>query len=110
MCVRVRSSKEIPPRPKEFEGALALYGLAKEANEKSIRSAFTRFGTVVSVRVGGWPPAVLRFSTHEAALAALNEGPLVAVCGGLSHLYKDLPYDQKGWCAAIASLPHSTRA
>ena len=75
--------KEVPPRPKKYDGALALFDLAAGANEEIIRSAFSRFGTIVSVTVGGWPPAILRFSTHEAALAALKAGPPVAVCGGL---------------------------
>ena len=95
--------KEIPPRPKEFEGGLALFGLADEANETTIRSELSRFGAITSVTVGGWPPAVVRFGAHEAveaALAALGASPPAALCQDLAHLYKEVPYDDKGWCEA----------
>ena len=91
--------KEIPARPKEFEGGLALYGLADGANEASLRSELSPFGTIDSITVGGWPPAVVRFSTHEAAAGAFADKKAGGeTFQGLGHLYKDLPYDDKGWC------------
>ena len=42
--------KEIPPRPKEFDGALCLFGLAADGvNEAVIRSAFCSFGGIKGV-------------------------------------------------------------
>ena len=102
--------KEIPKRPKEYDGALALFGL-KVSDESSIRQAFEEYGTVVSCEVGGHPEAKVFFSTHEAALHAKESASkLVHICGGIDTLYNDRSYDGRsgeagrdnddgrGWC------------
>ena len=62
--------KEIPPRPKEFDGALCLFGLEDGKDAAAIRAAFGHSGDEsvdVELRSG---MAVVRFATHDAALAA----------------------------------------
>ena len=97
--------KEIPARPKEYEGALALFDLQKDATKETIKSAFeAKFGREGLVEVtcdpDKWPPAVVRYDSHETALAVLKEfqSPSesdkdLAVCGGLDTLYNDRSYD-----------------
>jgi hypothetical protein len=85
--------KEIPPRPAEYDGALALFGL-KVMDEKSIMQAFEEYGVVVSCEVGGHPEAIVRFSTHAAALDAKRAADsLIHICGGIDTLYNERSYD-----------------
>ena len=109
MCIRDRYAsaiattvlqlKEVPARPAEFNGQLALYALEDGVDEATIRTALEPNGTIVKVElVGGWPPAVVYFDSHESALKAVAAGaPLV--CKGLATLYNELAYHAKGWCA-----------
>jgi hypothetical protein len=101
--------KEIPTRPEEFDGALALFDLRKDATKETIESEFetwqTKCGREGLVKVtfeppGSWPPAVVRYDSHETALAVLKEfqslsesDQKLAVCGGLDTLYNDRSYD-----------------
>ena len=62
--------REIPLRPAEFDGALCLFNLTEGVDEAQIRAALERFGTIENCKLGGWPSAIVRFSTHEAAVAA----------------------------------------
>ena len=59
--------KEIPERPDEFHGALCLFDLKKDVDESQIKKALEVFGTIQDkgIEIGGWPSAVVRFSTHE---------------------------------------------
>ena len=61
---------EMPQRPKYYDGALAVFGLAEDVDEAKLCVAFAEFGVVESVEIGVWPSAIVRFVTHEAALAA----------------------------------------
>ena len=61
--------REIPPRPAEYDGALCLFDLGKDTNETTIRVALSKFGEIVSIEIGEWPPAIVRFNKHGAALA-----------------------------------------
>ena len=91
--------KEIAPRPKEYDGLLALYGLKNGTDEAMLHRELSCFGTIVSIRVGGWPPAVVGFSKQETAEAALDVMRVgCAVCDAVAPYYKMLPYDIKGWC------------
>ena len=104
IATTVLQLKEVPPRPKEFDGQLALFGLVEDVNEEMIRNTFGKHGTIVKVElVGGWPPAVVYFDSHKSALKAADAGAL-AVCKGQSTLYSELPYDKKGWCVHTAPL------
>ena len=97
--------KEIPTRPEDFNGALALFDLQKDATKETIESEFeAKFGRKGLVKVtcdpGSWPPAVVRYDSHETALAVLKEfqslsesDEKLAVCGGLDTLYNDRSYD-----------------
>ena len=84
--------KQIPERPPEFDGALCLFDLKDGVDESSITKALEGFGTINSIELGGWPPAVVRFSTHEAAIQAKRAPPL-SVCGGADTLYNERSYD-----------------
>ena len=84
--------REIPARPTEFEGALCLFNLTEGVDEPKIRTALKRFGTIQDCKVGGWPSAIVRFSTHEAALAAKRTAPL-RICAGVDTLYNERSYD-----------------
>ena len=108
--------KEIPLRPPEFDGAVCLFGLKpekkddeiREALEKKIRKALKCFGTIKGIELNR-DPAVVRFTTHEAALQAEKEG-LPELCGGIGTLYNERSYDGRkgeanrsdddgrGWC------------
>ena len=87
--------KEIPERPAEFDGALCLFDLAEGVGEPDIREKFQMFGGIVSYEAGaGKTPAVVRFSTHEAALAAKRAAStLTSLCGGIDTLYNECSYD-----------------
>ena len=86
--------KEIPPRPAEFDGALCLFDLAEGVDEPVIRARLQGFGQITSVAFGTFPPAVVRFSTHEVALAVKRAAAeLTGLCGGIDTLYNEQSYD-----------------
>ena len=99
--------KNIPPRPPEYDGAICLFDLAPHADEATIKMALAEFGTIKSVTVGGWPPAVVRFATHDTAIAVKEAAErLKGIAGGIDTLYNERPYDDghggdggRGWCA-----------
>ena len=84
--------KEIPERPAEFHGALCLFTLAEGVGEAQIRTALKSFGAIEDCQLGGWPSAIVRFSTHEAALAAKRAAPF-SICAGVDTLYNERSYD-----------------
>ena len=95
--------KEIPPRPAEFDGALCLFDLREGVNEKAIRAALDRFGTIKSCELGSRTPTIVRFSEHAAAMAAkdaatMGDHDLSTICGGIDTLYNERPYEDRGWC------------
>jgi hypothetical protein len=81
--------KEIPPRPKAFDGRLCLFGLKSGVNEEAIRDAF---GEVASCCLGDDPPTLL-FPSHEAALRAKEVGHWSELCEGVDMLYNERSYD-----------------
>ena len=90
--------KEIPPCPVNMRGALCLFDLQPGADEPTIRAALEPFGTVNSIEIGSWPPAVVRLATHDAALAIKEvAATLVHICAGIDTLYNDHPYNGRGW-------------
>ena len=89
--------KEIPPRPADFDGAICLFDVHAGKDANSIRDALLRFGRVVSVDTDR-DPVLVRFSTHEEALAAKGAGA-PSLCKGIDTLYNERPYDERGWCA-----------
>jgi hypothetical protein len=84
--------KEIPERPADFHGALCLFTLAQGVDETTIRAELERFGSIQDCKLGGWPSAIVYFSTHEAAVAAKRAAPL-SICEGVDTLYNERSYD-----------------
>jgi hypothetical protein len=93
----VLQSREIPPRPMAFDGALCLFGLKPTTGEAAVRTTLGSFGTLVAFEPTRNPP-VARFASHEAALAAKRAGPWPELCDGVDTLYNERPYDERGWC------------
>ena len=86
--------KEIPQRPTEFDGAVALFGLAAGVDESKIREALIPFGVIESCQMGGWPECIVRFTTHESALRAKRAAAeLKHIAAGVDTLYNDRSYD-----------------
>eukprot|EP00900_Chrysochromulina_parva_P004336 jgi/Chrpa1/13903/Chrysochromulina_OHIO_Genome00006180-RA len=93
----VLQSREIPRRPKAFDGALCLFGLKPTMGEAAVRTTLGCFGTIVAFELTRNPP-VVRFASLEAALAAKRAGPWPELCDGVDTLYNERPYDERGWC------------
>eukprot|EP00966_Prymnesium_polylepis_P282174 6520307-Prymnesium_polylepis.1 len=83
--------KEIPERPPEFDGAICLFGLGEGVEEALIRKRFGRHGVIMSYEAGaGSTPAIVRFSTHETALAAKRMASgLTDLCAGIDTFYNE---------------------
>ena len=81
---------EIPPRPREFDGALCLFGL--KADGQAIRAAFDAFGEITSLELEK-SPAVVHFAAHAAALAVREAGPWPELCDGVGTLYNERSYN-----------------
>jgi hypothetical protein len=93
----VLQSREIPPRPKAFDGALCLFGLKLTTDEAALRETLGGFGTIDAFELKRNPP-VVRFASHEAALAAKRAGPWPELWDAVDTLYNERPYDERGWC------------
>jgi hypothetical protein len=93
----VLQSREIPPRPKSFDGALCLFGLKPTMGEAAVRETLGCFGAIVALELTRNPP-VVRFASHEMALDAKRAGPWAELCDGVDTLYNERPYDERGWC------------
>eukprot|EP00900_Chrysochromulina_parva_P019272 jgi/Chrpa1/27346/Chrysochromulina_OHIO_Genome00027313-RA len=94
----VLQSREIPPRPEAFDGALCLFGLKPTMGAAAVRETLGCFGSIVALELTRNPP-VVRFASHEAALAAKRAGPWPELCDdGVDTLYNERPYDERGWC------------
>ena len=93
--------KEIPTCPTDMRGALCLFDLQPGVDELRIREAFEPYehlGAIKSIEIGGWPPAVVRLATHDAALAIKAAAvTLTHICAGIDTLYNEHPYDGRGW-------------
>ena len=87
----VLQMREIPPRPKEYDGAVCLFDLAKGVDAARLKAALREFGTIESCEVGS--PAVVRFTTHASALAAKRAGPIVGVFEGIDMRYNERSYN-----------------
>ena len=87
--------KEIPPRPSEFDGATCLFELVEGVEERGVREQLKTFGSIESYEPGaGATPTIVRFSTHNAALAAKHAAStLTSLCGGIDTVYNERSYD-----------------
>jgi len=105
----VLQSREIPPRPEAFDGALCLFGLKATKGEAAVRETLGCFGAIVAFEHTRNPP-VVRFASHEAALAAKRAGPWPELCDGIDTLYNERPYDERGWCVFEDAVSHELLA
>ena len=105
----VLQSCEIPPRPEAFDGALCLFGLKATKGEAAVRETLGCFGTIVAFEHTRNPP-VVRFASHEAALAAKRAGPWPELCDGVDTLYNERAYDERGWCVFEDAVSHELLA
>ena len=86
--------KEIPEHPAAFNGAICLFDLVEGVDQAQIEVALAEFGEIISCEVGGWPSAIVRFSTHAAALNAKQAASrLTSICAGVDTLYNECSYD-----------------
>ena len=98
--------KEIPPRPADFDGALAIFGPKEGLNESQIRSTLEKVGKIESIEATPDMPQkwVVRFATHKLALEAKEQfGSMPELWAGLDTLYNERPYDERGWCKLVRS-------
>jgi hypothetical protein len=96
LATTVLQIEEIPPRPVEFDGVVCLFGLSANVDEDKVRKALMRFGTIESCDLSRSPP-IVRFASHESAVAAKNAGAPPGLCLGLDTLYDETPYFSRGW-------------
>jgi hypothetical protein len=95
LATTVLQIEEIPPRPAEFDGIVCLFKLSSN-DESVVRAALIRFGTIESCDLSR-SPAIVRFTSHESALAAKDAGAPPGLCEGLDTLYNETPYFSRGW-------------
>ena len=93
--------KEIPDRPDDYDGAVAIFGPKDDLNEPKIRAALETAGAIASVEKRAWPPWVIYFASHADALVAIEwfAKTKAELWDNLDTLYNERPYDDRGWCA-----------
>ena len=96
LATTVLQIEEIPPRPAVFDGVVCLFELSSIADENVVRAALIGFGTIESCDLSR-SPAIVRFTSHESAVAAKNAGAPPGLCAGLDTLYNETPYFSRGW-------------
>ena len=98
--------KEIPPRPRDYDGILCLGELAKSADEQRIRSVLEeRFGAITNCELNVHPGARVTFADHEAAERAAAAAETTELCAFAVLAWNDRAYDEidaggdgRGWC------------
>ena len=104
--------KELPPRPREYDGKLCLFNVAPGVDEAAIEAALVPYGDIVSCTLGkAARRATVCFATHAAAQAAKRAAAqLVHIAGGVDTLFNERSYDGRhgeagldddegrGWC------------
>jgi len=104
--------KELPPRPREYDGKLCLFDVAPGVDGAAIKAALVPYGDIVSCMLGKTArPATVCFATHAAAQAAKRAAAqLVHIAGGVDTLFNERSYDGRhgeagldddegrGWC------------
>jgi Ran GTPase-activating protein (RanGAP) involved in mRNA processing and transport len=104
--------KELPPRPREYDGKLCLFDVAPSVDEAELRGMLSLYGEIVSCTLGKIARrAIVCFATHAAAQAAKRAAAqLVHIAGGVDTLFNERSYDGRhgdagldddegrGWC------------
>ena len=73
-----------------------MFKISSTANEHAVRTALSKFGTIVSCDLS-CNPAIVRFASHASAIAAKEAGAPPGLCEGLDTLYNETPYMRRGW-------------
>ena len=90
--------KELPDRPTMYNGAVCLFALHDGVDEPTCRAALAEFGEIAGYKVGSWPPVVVHFTTHEAAIRAAQAGArLKHIADGIDTWFNERGYDGRGW-------------
>ena len=95
LATTILQIKEIPPRPPHLDATVCLFGV--QTDEARLRAELGRHGEIVWLDLAQ-SPAVVRFATRAAALAATAAGLPSSLCAGIGTQYNERPYDERGWC------------
>ena len=104
--------KELPPRPREYDGKLRLFNVVLGVDEAAIKAALKDYGDIDSCTLGTTARhADVCFATHAAAQAAKRApAQLGHIAGGVDTLFNERSYDGRhgeagfdddegrGWC------------
>jgi|EP00966_Prymnesium_polylepis_P007862 hypothetical protein len=90
--------KEIPERPKEFDGLLCLFGLKRGVDEATVRRVFGNLwpherSKIAACKLEAAPP-VVQFFDHDDALLAKDAGANLwtELCDSVDTLYNERSY------------------
>ena len=99
--------QEIGPCPPEYYGALCLFlvrdeGGVRDVDEATLRAKLKQHGKITHIELAGplrdhHGGVLVRFATHEAALAAKRAGPIAGICAAVDTFYNERPYGERGW-------------
>ena len=106
-CVTVLRLTNIPEPPEWGERSVCLFDLKEGVDEQAVLAALSSFGAIETCELRK-SPAIVRFATREAALAAVAAGA-EQLCLGIGRLYNTRPYERRGWCVSRASRHPGTR-
>ena len=95
-CVTVLRLTNIPEPPEWGKRSVCLFDLKKGIGEQTILAALGSFGAIETYQLD-IAPAIVRFATREAAVAAVAAGA-EQLCKGIGMLYNMRPYEGRGWC------------
>ena len=95
-CVTVLRLANIPKPPEWGERSVCLFDLKNGVNEQAILATLSCFGEIEMCDLRR-APAIVRFATQDAALAAVAAGS-EQLCKAIGMLYNTRPYERRGWC------------
>mmetsp|Transcript_50217 Transcript_50217/g.162315 ORF Transcript_50217/g.162315 Transcript_50217/m.162315 type:complete len:511 (+) Transcript_50217:2-1534(+) len=101
-CVTVLRLTNIPEPPEWGERSVCLFGLKEGVDEQAILATLGSFGAIETYELD-IAPAIVRFTTREAAHAAVAAGA-EQLCKGIGMLYNTQPYERRGWCHAESNF------
>ncbi|EOD27613.1 hypothetical protein EMIHUDRAFT_235468 [Emiliania huxleyi CCMP1516] len=101
-CVTVLRLTNIPEPPEWGKRSVCLFGLKNGIEEQAILATLGSFGQIETCELHT-APAIVRFATREAAVAAVAAGA-EQLCKGIGMLYNTQPYERRGWCHAESNF------
>lgn len=80
--------KDIPVRPAEYDGAVMIFDVEQNVDEKKLLAALEKFGRVAKCAFdrSHTPPVIVHFETHQAALDAVCAPPR-GICKAIDMYY-----------------------